>query len=227
VYPDTWPQNRPYQKQDTKMKDDLRSRSHRLEQGPFPTEVEGTVSQYLLNPRGEVDGLLLDDHTVIKFPPHLARELVQVIKPKERVHANGHLEAEKLLKGHVIANPITGRAIREIKPSPPERAVGLNALQPLSVAGAIRVVRRNPHGDIDGVVLEDGTLLHFPPHAGRQFAKLLREAQPLAAVGFGTVNDLGHTIAIAMLGPSGDALTLVEPPPVKSKRHPEDGKVES
>jgi hypothetical protein len=39
----------------------------------------------------------------------------------ERVRVNGHLEAEKLLKGHVIANPATGRAIREIKPSPPER----------------------------------------------------------------------------------------------------------
>src|ERR1700730_17292617 len=156
VYPDTWPQNRPYKKQDTEMKDEFRVGPHRPDKRPFPTEVEGTVSQYLLNPRGEVDGLLLDDHTVIKFPPHLARELVQVIKPKERVHANGHLEAERLLKGHVIANPATGRAIREIKPAPPERAGTLSALQPLSVAGTIRVVRRNPHGEVDGVIFEDG-----------------------------------------------------------------------
>jgi hypothetical protein len=98
-------------------------------------------------------------------------------------------------------------------------------VQPLSVAGTIRVVRRNPRGDIDGAILEDGTLLHFPPHAGRQFAKLLREGQLLAAVGFGTVNDFGQTIAVAMIGPSTDALTLIEPPPVKPKRHPEDRKV--
>jgi hypothetical protein len=207
------------------MKDEFRGGPHPLDKGPFPTEVEGTVSQYLLNPRGEVDGLLLDDCTVIKFPPHLARELVQVIKPKERVHANGHLEAERLLKGHVIANPATGRAIREIKPAPPERAGTLSALQPLSVAGTIRVVRRNPHGEVDGVIFEDGTLLHFPPHAGRQFAKLLRKGQLLAAVGFGTVNDLGQTVAVAMVGPSADALTLVEPPPVKPKRHPDDRRV--
>ena len=172
-----------------------------------------------------VDGLLLDDRTVIKFPPHLARELVEVIRPKERVRANGHLEAEKLLKGHVIANPATGRAIREIKPTPPERASALGPLQSLSVAGTIRVIRRNPHGDIDGVILEDGTLLHFPPHAGRQFAKLIREGQLLAAVGFGTVNDFGQTIAVAMLGRSADALALVEPPPAKPKRHPEDSNV--
>jgi hypothetical protein len=168
---------------------------------------------------------LLDDHMVIKFPPHLARELIQVIRPKERVRVNGHLEADKLLKGYVIANPATGRAIREIKPTPPERASAVGALQPLSVAGAIRVVRRNPHGEIDGVIFEDGVILHFPPHAGRQFESLLREGQLLAAVGFGTVNDFGQAIAAAMIGPSADALALIEAPPVKPKRRPEDRRV--
>jgi hypothetical protein len=207
------------------MKDLSRSGPRRPDTGPFPMEVEGTVSQYLLNPRGEVDGLLLDDLMVIKFPPHLARELVQVIKPKERVRANGHLEAEKLLKGHVIANPATGRAIREIKPTPPERAGAVGPLQALSVAGAIRMVRRNPHGDADGVVLTDGTLLHFPPHAGRQFADLLREGQVITALGYGTANDFGKTIAVAMLGCSEGTLDLIAPPPVKPKRHPDDRSV--
>jgi hypothetical protein len=207
------------------MKDEFRSGAHPLGPTPFPTELEGTVSQYLLNPRGEVDGFLLDDHMVIKFPPHLARELIQVTRPKERVRVNGHLEADKLLKGHVIANPATGRAIREIKPTPPERASAVGALQPLSVAGAIRVVRRNPHGEIDGVIFEDGVILHFPPHAGRQFESLLREGQLLAAVGFGTVNDFGQAIAAAMIGPSADALALIEAPPVKPKRRPEDRRV--
>ena len=206
------------------MKDEFRVGPPRPGREPLPTEVEGTVSQYLLNPRGEVDGLLLDDRTVIKFPPHLARELVQVIRPKERVRVNGHLEAEKLLKAHVIANPATGRAIREIKPTPPERAGALGPLQPLGVTGVIRVVRRNPHGEIDGVVLEDGTLLHLPAHGGRQFAELLREGRSLSAAGFGTANEFGQTIAVAMLGPSTDALALLEPPRPKSKRHPEDRK---
>ena len=148
-----------------------------------------------------------------------------MIRPQERVRANGHLEAEKLLKGHVIANPATGRAIREIKPTPPERVGALGPLQPLNVAGTVRVIRRNPHGDIDGVILEDRTLLHLPPHAGSQFAELMREGQLLVAVGFGTVNDLGQTIAVAMLGRSADSLALVDPPPAKAKRHPEDRKI--
>jgi hypothetical protein len=71
--------------------------------------------------------------------------------------------AEKLLKGHVIANPVTGLAIREIKPTPPERAGTLGPLQPLSITGVIRLIRRNPRGEIDGTILDNGTLLHFPP----------------------------------------------------------------
>ena len=206
------------------MKDEFRRGPHRPEKEPFSAEVEGTVSQYLLNPRGEVDGLLLDDQTIIKFPPHLARELVEVAKPKERVRANGHLEADKLLKGHVIVNLESAKAIREIKPTPPERAGSHGSLQPFSISGVIRVIKRNPHGEIDGVILADGTLLHFPPHAGRQFANLFREGGSIAGVGFGTFNDLGCTIAVAMLGRSGDSLALVEPPSPRPKKHPEDRK---
>ena len=125
----------------------------------------------------------------------------------------------------MIANPSTGRAIREIKPTPPERIGALGPLQPLNVAATVRVIRRNPHGEIDGVILGDGTLLHFPPHASRQFAELMREGQLLVAVGFGTASDLGQTIAVAMLGRSVDSLALVDPPPAKAKRHPEDRKI--
>lgn len=168
--------------------------------------------------------MLFKDGTLIKFPPHLARELIQVVKPDDRVRANGYFEAKKLFKGYVIANPDTGRALREIKPTPLERASALAPLQPLSVAGTIRALRPNPHGDTDGAILEDGTLLQFPPHAGRQFAELLREQASVAAICFGTANDLGRTIAIAMLGPSADRLTLVKPAPAKPRKRPDDRK---
>ncbi|MGA8655986.1 MAG: hypothetical protein WB586_07525 [Chthoniobacterales bacterium] len=46
-------------------------------------EMHGTVLQCLLNPRGEVDGLLLEDGTFIKFPPYWGTELAQVAKPND------------------------------------------------------------------------------------------------------------------------------------------------
>ena len=40
---------------------------------PAPPSVAGRVQQYLLTPHGEVDGLLLADSTVVKFPPTYTR----------------------------------------------------------------------------------------------------------------------------------------------------------
>src|SRR5437773_11147159 len=53
-----------------------------------PTEqIAGTVSLYLLNPRGEVDGLLLADGSQVKFPPHMSADLTRPAKPNERITA--------------------------------------------------------------------------------------------------------------------------------------------
>jgi hypothetical protein len=110
-------------------------KNHRLEgrehEDSEVKEVHGTVLRHLLNPRGEVDGFLLEDGTFVKFPPHLGRELAQVAKPNDEVIVIGPLEGPKLLRGHVVVNPKAEIALREIKPIPPERASLVGPLQPL------------------------------------------------------------------------------------------------
>jgi hypothetical protein len=39
------------------------------------TSIRGTVSQYMLNPDGFVNGLLLSDNTIVRFPPHMSQQL--------------------------------------------------------------------------------------------------------------------------------------------------------
>jgi hypothetical protein len=187
-------------------------------------EIHGTVLHYLLNPRGEVDGLVLKDGTLIKFPPHLGRELVQVAKPNDEVIVIGALEGPKLLKGHIILNPKTEVALREIKPIPPERASFVGPLQPLRAEGRIKYAKRNPHGEIDGAILEDGTILQFPPQPAEALTEELESGQLLHAVGFGTSNEYGTSIAAAMLGSSRKSLRPIGQAPHKPKAHkmPED-----
>jgi hypothetical protein len=197
-------------------------KNHRLEgrkhEDGEVKEVHGTVLQYLLNPRGEVDGLLLEDGTFIKFPPHLERELAQVAKPNDEVTVIGSLEGPKVLRGNVIVNPKTEIALREIKPIPPERARVVGPLQPLRAEGKIRYAKRNPHGEIDGVILEDGTILQFTSQPGEVFSKQLENNQPLHAVGFGTSNQYGTSIAAAMFGWSRESLRPIGPAPHKPKK---------
>src|SRR5260370_2869157 len=46
------------------------------------TVVKGVVAQYLMNPDGFVDGLLLSNNTIIRFPPHLGQFLTQTLSPQ-------------------------------------------------------------------------------------------------------------------------------------------------
>ncbi|HEY1431542.1 MAG TPA: hypothetical protein VGF39_07945, partial [Stellaceae bacterium] len=51
--------------------------------------LQGKVAQYSLTPRGDVDGLILEDGTEIHLPPHLGAQLVFAIKPGDRVTVHG------------------------------------------------------------------------------------------------------------------------------------------
>jgi hypothetical protein len=45
------------------------------------TSVRGTVTQYMMNPDGLIDGILLSDGTIVRFAPHMSQQLVQTVKP--------------------------------------------------------------------------------------------------------------------------------------------------
>src|ERR1700730_17525018 len=52
-------------------------------------ETKGAVKQYTLTPRGDVDGLILDDGTEVKLPPHLSSQVVYAIRPGDAVTIRG------------------------------------------------------------------------------------------------------------------------------------------
>src|SRR5205809_8135806 len=62
--------------------------------GPLwdPTQLpatRGTVKQYTLTPRGDVDGLILSDGTEVKLPPHLTGQIVFAVRPGDTVTIRG------------------------------------------------------------------------------------------------------------------------------------------
>src|SRR5438876_12356999 len=63
--------------------------THATQPVPPTEQIAGTVSMYLLNPRGEVDGLLLADGLQVKFRPHMSVDLTRSEKPNERFNAPG------------------------------------------------------------------------------------------------------------------------------------------
>src|SRR4051794_5893306 len=53
------------------------------------TTIEGTVAQYLMNPDGVVDGLLLEHNAIVRFPPHLGQVLAGTVSPHDVVRVEG------------------------------------------------------------------------------------------------------------------------------------------
>ena len=73
---------------------------------PKPTQDQfvngkGKVNQLLLNKKGEVQGYILNNGVLLRIPPHIARQLSQMVQIDATI---GYTGFEKSLKpGHVQA----------------------------------------------------------------------------------------------------------------------------
>ena len=52
-------------------------------------ETRGIVEQYTLTPRGDVDGLILNDGTEVTLPLHLTNQIVFAVRPGDAVTIRG------------------------------------------------------------------------------------------------------------------------------------------
>ena len=58
-------------------------------------------------------------------------------------------------------------------------------------------------------MLDNGTIIHFPPPVGREYANLFQVGARLAAIGFGTINSYGRSLQTTDIGPSADHMQTV------------------
>ena len=162
----------------------------------------GQVQLYLLNPDGEVDGLLLADGTVIKFPPHLGAVLSMAVKPGANVSVVGFSGAStpygRAVHALSITNTATGQTVVDQPPAMPSVPPFMRGLarSPISVSGTVARFLINPPGDVDGLVLTSGEEVRFRPHLGTVVVTALggRAGTPITASGYGTRNALGTVV---------------------------------
>lgn len=156
----------------------------------------GQVQQFTLTPRGDIDGLILTDGTEVVLPPHLSTQLAYSIKPGDAVVIHGlHAAALPLIRAVSITDDVSGRTVVDNGPpapgpgaAPPPPAgpdAGPSAPIPglTEVQGRVRMVLHGPRGDVNGALLEDGTILRLPPPEADRFASLLQPGQSLVAEG--------------------------------------------
>lgn len=170
--------------------------------------VSGRVQQWLLNPSGEADGLLLADGTQVAFPPHLSADLMKTLKPGDMVQVSGwRAPSVPVLRATTInAN---GQSITDRPPTPgatPPAPRDPAALSAMNANGRIARLLYTDRGDVRGALLDDKTIVRFPPHVGAQNTALLQPGAMLHASGWGTRNAMGSAIEATRLGQSADSV---------------------
>jgi hypothetical protein len=169
------------------------------------TAIDGAVRQVLMNPDGEVDGLLLADGVQVKFPPHLGGDLARIAKANDKVHVQGVRESERVIRGTTITN-LDGMAsvtdaVTAGQAPPPAPPSGNRKL--LQADGKVRATLFAPRGEPEGAVLENGSILRMPPHVAAQYSSLLQAGASITARGFGTENQFGRSLEVTEIGAPG------------------------
>ncbi len=199
----------------------------------LPT-VKGKVAQYDLTPRGDVDGLILDDGTEVHFPPHLGTEIVAVVKPGDAVTVHGlKARALPLVQAMSVTADASGKTVQDN--GPPGGAPGgpmggpgghgphhghppgpmmMGGSQKMTAQGTIKAQLHGPRGDLNGVLLNDGTIVKLPPPEAARLGDEIKTGQTIYVEGNGFKNVLGTLVMARQIGPSADKLTEIKGPPM-------------
>lgn len=167
---------------------------------PDAVNVRGSIVRMTTAPKGEVDGAVLDDGTWLHWPPHLETRFTKVIEVGDRVEAKGRSETGPRGDSRFEVQSVTDVRTRSTienpdfndgpRPGPkPHERRGPRPPRPrndspfTTVRGVAQQFTTAPKGEIDGVILDDGTSLHWPPHLAERFAEVIKKGDTVDAVG--------------------------------------------
>src|SRR5277367_2347028 len=140
--------------------------------------VRGKVDRFTTAPKGEVDGLILDDGTWVHWPPHLENRFKDIAARGDRVRVTGWTETgpkgDTKFETQTLVNQRTNASADRGDDAPPprERRIGKGPAVAGNVEtrrGMVRSFTSAPKGEVDGLVLDDGTWVHWPPHMQDRF----------------------------------------------------------
>jgi hypothetical protein len=179
-----------------------------------PPVADGIVDRYLLHPRGDVNGLLLDDGSQMHVTYRAAHELVTLIQPGDHVRVHGRRVSDSpLVKPDVIVNVTDGTTFtvppRLELPIPPSEE--RPAVHEMKAAGTIQVLLYDHlKGVVNGMVLSDGTQVRLPPDVGEHFHASLQKDMDVVIEGYGTAGHHGRAMEAIAIGRKGRPLTYLD-----------------
>lgn len=170
-------------------------------------ETRGQVKYFLMNPEGKIDGFILSEGTQVNVPPHLSRDLTDIVSLRDSVSISGVRESEKVLRAekitntsndkYVTVNETTPPASEPTSSMPPHKAPKhhqKDGLKQLNVSGKIQSQIYGREGEVTGVVLSDKSVVRFGHEIMKKTNNNFEVGKNLKASGYGTQNSYGKAI---------------------------------
>lgn len=185
---------------------------------PRQTRLEGSIARFVINPEGSVDGFVLKDGTLVHFPPHMGKQVVDSFRVGAPVSLIGMRSASGELRAEQIVHPDSGVRLADQPPAPdavrlPPPAPRGAGLVRLDVSGIVDRMTTAPRGEPDGVMLRDGTVIKLTPPSAQQFSGLLQPGTSVEAQGYGSQNQYGRALQATAFGASGKLRPLYNQQP--------------
>jgi hypothetical protein len=160
--------------------------------------TRGVVTRFLLNPRGELDGLVLRGNRQVHFPPHMSAWVAKHIKAGDAVRIRGVKPRGVEMIAAVELTAKDGASL--VDPGPSHDGAGHHKAEPahrqMEVTGTVAMSLYGPKGELRGALLDDGTSLRVPPHAGEALAAYLSPGASICAWGSGIKNRFGRVVHV-------------------------------
>lgn len=179
-----------------------------------PPVADGEIERYVLDPRGEVEGLLLADGSHLYVTSRAADQLVQALKPGDHVLVYGRRSPGALIiQPDMIRNLSTGTMfVVPLRLDLPmqEQEQHLSVTE-LKAAGTIRVLLYHPIKSIvQGMLLSDGTQIRLPLDVGEDVRKSFHVGDSVVVQGNGTDNEFGRSIEAIAISKGGGPLVPLD-----------------
>ncbi|RCS54286.1 hypothetical protein DTL42_03840 [Bremerella cremea] len=189
--------------------------------------IEGKIVEPVLNDHGDAEGWKLEDGQILHLPPHAFRELSKEVSPGDTVRAavaskrlpDGR-EVKEIVSLQVGDKTLTVHPPRRPKPGlvPPPHDPAKE--KPMKANGTITEFHKNPHGDVDGFTLDDGTDVMFPPHNAEAVEQACQVGSEVHVKGHRHETPEGDIHLQADEITSGDQVIRLErPKPPKPPKH--------
>jgi hypothetical protein len=124
--------------------------------GTFST-VSGTISQLNYDREAEVEGFLMSNHTLVHLPPRAAQQLAPSLHVGDNIQVTGIAATSpagfQTVRAQSLQDRTSGRTFTAPQPGS----------APYTGSGRIQQLNYGPDGAVNGLMLNDGTLVAVAP----------------------------------------------------------------